>query len=110
MASKSFTTYKPDEDQFIELNDFEGGTHKFKLNPALPGKVILDFMFASGSDDGTALAKAITTVIDKAIVAEDKEHWDEFSEDARNGVTIAVLSEVVGHITSVLSGNPPVQE
>lgn len=110
MATKTFTTYKPEEEQFIEMTDFEGTTHTFKLNPALPGKVILDFMFVSGSDDSSKLAEAINTVIDKAIVADDKERWTEFSEDARNGVTIAVLSEVVGHITSVLSGNPPVRE
>lgn len=110
MAVKSFTTYKPTEDQFIELDDVNGETHKFKLNPALPGKVILDFMFVSGSDDSGKLAESINTVLDKAIVAEDKEAWVEFSEDPRNGVTIAVLSEVVGHITSVLSGNPQVRE
>lgn len=110
MATKTFTTYKPTEEQFIELADSEGVTHKFKLNPALPGKVILDFMFVSGSDDSSKLAEAINTVLDKAIVEDDKEAWDAFSEDPKNGVTIAVLSEVVGHITSVLSGNPQAAE
>jgi hypothetical protein len=37
MAVKSFTTYKPTEDQFIELDDPDGNTHTFKLNPSLPG-------------------------------------------------------------------------
>lgn len=106
MATKSFTTYKPDEDQSISLDDHEGNTHTFRLNPSLPGVVILDFMFVSGSNDSSALAKAISTVLDKAIVAEEKEAWEAFIGDPRNGVTISVLSEVVGHITSVLSGNP----
>mgnify|MGYP001565348384 CR=1 FL=1 len=105
MSTKNFTTYHPEEDQFISLDDVNGEPHTFKLNPALPGRVILDFMFVSGSDDSSKLAEAINTVLDKAIVAEDKEAWIEFSDDPRNGVTIAVLSEVVGHITSVLSGN-----
>lgn len=110
MATKVFTTYQPTEDQFIELADHTGATHKFKLNPALPGKVILDFMFASGADDSSKLAEAINNVIDNAIVEEEKEAWAAFSEDPKNGVTIAVLSEVVGHITSVLSGNPQAAE
>jgi hypothetical protein len=110
MATRVFTTYKPTEDNFIELADHEGTTHKFKLNPSLPGKVILDFMFVSGANDSGELAKAINTVLDKAIVSEEKEAWNAFSEDPKNGVTISVLSEVVGHITSVLSGNPPVAE
>lgn len=110
MATKAFTTYHPDEDQFIELPDHEGNTQTFKLSPSLPGKVILDFMFVSGADDSGALAKAITSVLDKAIADEDKERWAAFSEDPKNGVNINVLSEVVGHVTSVLSGNPPGQE
>lgn len=110
MATKVFTTYKPTEEQFIELSDVDGNTHKFKLNPALPGRVILDFMFVSGSEDSSALANAINTVLDKAIVDDDKEAWKEFSEDPKNGVTISVLSEVVGHVTSVLSGNLPAAE
>jgi hypothetical protein len=110
MSVKTFTTYRPAEDQFIEMDDHEGVKHTFKLNPALPGSVILNFMFVSGSDDSSKLAESINTVLDKAIVDEDKEAWIEFSENPRNGVTIAVLSEVVGHITSVLSGNPQVRE
>ncbi len=110
MAVKTFTTYQPTEDQFIELADNEGVTHSFKLNPSLPGKVILDFMFVSGTDNANALAKAIQDVLDKAIVEEDKEAWAAFNEDPKNGVTVSVLSEIVGHITSVLSGNPRGQE
>lgn len=110
MATKSFTTYKPSEDQFIELDDYEGNTQKFKLNPALPGKVILDFMFISGSEDSAKLAGAIKTVLDKAIVNDDKERWNEFIDDPRNAVTVSVLSEIVGYVTSVLSGNSQAQE
>ena len=105
MSVKTFTAYRPDEDNFIEIDDHEGTTQSFKLNPSLPGKIILDFMFISGTEDSSKLAEAITTVLDNAIVAEDKERWDEFSSDPKNGVTISVLSEIVGHVTAVLSGN-----
>lgn len=110
MATKTFTTYKPAEDQFIELDDFNGETHTFKLNPSIPGKLILDFMFVSGTDDSNELAKAINTVLDNAIVDEDKEAWNEFISEPKNGVTITVLSEIVGYVTSTLSGNPQAQE
>lgn len=110
MASKTFTTYRPEEDHYIELEDHTGQTQQFKLNPSLPGKLILDFMFVSGTEDSSELAKAINTVLDNAIVEEDKERWDEFSGNPKNGVTISVLSEIVGHVTAVLSGNPPDQE
>lgn len=110
MASKLFSTYKPTEDNFIELEDHEGAVQSFKLNPSLPGKVILDFMFISGTEDVSKLAQAINTVLDKAIVEEDKERWEAFTGDPRNGVTVNVLSEIVGHITAVLSGNPRAQE
>lgn len=110
MATKTFTTYRPTEDQFIELADYDGNTHTFQLNPSLPGKLILDFMFVSGTDDTSKLSAAIQSVINAAIVDEDKERWAEFSEDPKNGVTVSVLSELVGHITSVLSGNPQDRE
>lgn len=110
MSTKLFTTYKPAEDHFIELADHTGTVQSFKLNPSIPGTVILNFMFASGTEDSDRLAKAIQTVLDKAIVDEDKERWNEFLDDPKSGVTINVLSEIVGHITSVLSGNSRAQE
>lgn len=110
MATKAFTTYHPEEDQFIELPDHEGNTQTFKLNPSLPGKVILDFMFATGSKGSDALAESINTVLDKAIVDEDKARWNEYILEPKNGVTLTTLSEVVGHVTSVLSGNPQAAE
>jgi hypothetical protein len=67
-------------------------------------------MFVSGSNDTSALSTAIQSVIDNAITDDDKEAWNTFTEDAKNGVTIGVLSEIVGHITSVLSGNPQDRE
>jgi hypothetical protein len=110
MTTKLFTTYQPTEDNFIELPDRSGTVHSFKLNPSLPGKVILDFMFVSGTDDSGKLAQSIQNVIDIAIVEADKDRWDKFTEDPMNGVTVSVLAEVVGHITSVLSGNPQDRE
>jgi hypothetical protein len=92
------------------MDDHEGTTRSFKLNPSIPGKLILDFMFVSGTDDSNELAKAINTVLDNAIVDEDKEAWNEFISEPKNGVTITVLSEIVGYVTSTLSGNPQAQE
>lgn len=110
MATKTFTTYRPEEEQYIELDDHEGNTQKFKLTPSLPGKLVLDFMYVSSTEDTGELAKAIHKVLDSAIVEEDRERWNAFADKPENGVTIAVLSEVVGHVTAVLSGNPPDQE
>lgn len=109
MANKVFTSYRPEEEHSISLEDSEGVTHTFRLNPSLPGRLILDFMFVSGTDDTGQLAKAINTVLDKAVVDEDKEAWNAFIDEPKNGVTISVLSEVVGHVVSVLSGNPQAQ-
>lgn len=110
MATKSFTTYKPEEEQFIELDDFEGNTHTFKLNPSIPGQVILDFMDVTGTEDPKALASAIKTVLKLGIVEEHQEAWNDFVLEARNGVTVEVLSDVVGYVVAVLSGNPQDQE
>lgn len=110
MATKTFTTYKPTEDNFIELDDFSGETHAFKLAEAIPGQVILDFMSVSSTEDPSKLAGVINTVIDLAIVEDDKAAWKAFSADPRNGVTVEVLSEIVGHAISVMSGNPQGQE
>lgn len=109
MATKSFSTYKPTEDNFIELDDFNGATHTFKLTPSIPGQVILDFMAVSQTEDPAKLAEIINTVLDLAIVEDDKAAWNEFSTEPKNGVTVDVLSEVVGYVVSVLSGNPQVQ-
>ena len=104
MATKSFTTYRPTEDNFIELDDFDGTTHTFKLNPSIPGQIILDFMAVSQTEDPAKLAGIINTVLDLAIVEDDKAAWKEFSVAPHNGVTVDVLSEVVGHVVAVLSG------
>lgn len=110
MATKTFTTYKPTEDNFIELEDFNGKTNTFKLTASIPGQVILDFMAVSTTEDASKLAEIIKTVLDMAIVEDDKAAWNAFSVEPRNGVTVDVLSEVVGHVVSVLSGNPQDQE
>ncbi len=104
MSTKSFTTYHPSEENFISLDDHEDTTQTFKLNPSIPGQVILDFMAASGTEDPSKLAEIINTVLDLAIVEDQKAAWNAFSIDPRNGVTVEVLSEVVGHVVSVLSG------
>jgi hypothetical protein len=110
MAVKSFTTYHPDEEEFIEMDDHAGETQRFKLNPSIPGTLILDFMFVSGTEDSSKLAEAIHSVLDAAVVEEEQERWKEFVNDPKNGVTISVLSEIVGHVTAVLSGNDQDQE
>lgn len=110
MASKTFTTYRPTEENTIDMEGHDGATHVFHLNPSLPGELILNFMAVSGTDDSSELAKAIKSVLDNAIADEDKEDWENFISDPKNGVTISVLSEIVGHVTSVLSGNPQAQE
>lgn len=106
MATKTFTTYQPSEENYIELSNHAGDSKTFKLNPSLPGPLILDFMAASGAEDQTKLAEMVNVVLDLAIVDEDKEAWKEFSTDPKNGVTVEVLAEVVNHAVSVMSGNP----
>lgn len=110
MAGKTFTTYRPTEDNFIEFDDFEGTHHVFKLAPSLPGKLILDFMAVSDAEDPVKMAEAINMVLDLAVEPKDKEAWYAFANDPRNGVTVDVLSEVVGHVVAVLSGNPQAAE
>lgn len=109
MSVKTFTTYRPTEEESISFDDFEGATRNFRLNPSIPGKTILDFMAVAGTDDPSKLAEIINTVLDLAIVDADKAAWNEFSVEPRNGVTVDVLSEVVGHVVAALSGNPPSQ-
>lgn len=106
MAGKTFTTYHPTEDNTIEFDDFEGNHRVFKLAPSLPGTMVLDFMAVSDSEDPVKMAAAINSVLDIAVVPEDKDAWETFAADPRNGVTVEVLSEVVGHVVAVLSGNP----
>lgn len=110
MASKTFTTYKPTEDNYIDFEDYTGAPVKFKLNPSIPGQIILDFMAVSDTEDPKKLAEVINTVLDLAIVEEDKVAWNEFSLEPRNGVNVDVLAEVVGHVVAVMSGNPQDQE
>lgn len=105
MANRTFTGYSPTEDQTIDFVDHEGNPQIFRLNPALPGKIILDFMSVSGSEDTSGISDSLKAVLDAAIVAEDKERWEAFILEPLNGITISVLSEVVGHVTAVLSGN-----
>lgn len=106
MSRKSFKTFVAESSL-----DFEIGGEIFRLNSALPGAILLEFIAGSSSEDPSSMATTIQNMLKASIVTEDWERWDSFTRNPDNGVTLNVLAEVAGYVSEVLSGNPqsPVQ-
>lgn len=99
---KSFNVLVPTVDYDIEV-----AGEVFKLNPSIPGYVVLAYVTNGSSGDTALAAKAVKSVFDNAIVAEDLPRWDTFASDPKNNITIPVLNEITEHILEVLAGNSP---
>lgn len=97
---KSFNALAPTEDYEIEISG-----NVFKLNPSLPGYVVLDYVTNGSSGDVALAAKATKSIFNNAIVTEDLPRWEEFANDPKNNATLKFLNEVAEYILDVLAGN-----
>lgn len=101
MSRKSFTTYAPTEIPEIELNG-----EVFKMNASIPGDILLDFISGADTEDPRSMAVTVRTLLDAAILEEERERWHAYIRDPANNVSLDVLAEIAGYASEVLSGNP----
>lgn len=100
MARKSFQTAAPREIQEFDING-----EVFRLNPAIPGAVLLDFIADADEEDSAKMATTIREFLSTAVLTEDQERFWKFVRDPGNNVSLSVLAEVAGYVAEAMSGN-----
>jgi len=107
MAKKRFQTRTPTEIQTLELeNEDTGAVTEFRMAPAIPGDLLLDFLAQADTDSPKDMAKVVRDLLDAAIDPVDLERWHEYIREPANNVDLNKLSEIAGWASEVLSGNP----
>lgn len=96
----------PDEGVKHEKISFKLYGEEFECVPALPGRTLLSFAQASGSEDGAESAKAINTFFSKVLVEESYQRFEDLAEDPKRLVTVETLAEVVGWIVETYANRP----
>lgn len=105
-TTKSFKTYTPTEGSTFDVNG-----HVFRLQPSVPGDILLDFL-SMGDDETetTKMASLLRDLFKVAILPEDFDRWTTFIRDPANNVTMTTLSEIAGYVAEVMSGNPTARQ
>ena len=96
----------PNDGVTTEKLSFKLYGEEFECIPALPGKTLLSFAEASGSEDGSESAKAINKFFEKVLTEESYKRFDELAEDPKRLVTVETLADIVGWIVESYSNRP----
>jgi hypothetical protein len=96
----------PDEGVKHEKVFFKLYGEEFECIPAIPGKTLLSFAQASGSEDGAESAKAINKFFEKVLTEESYVRFDKLAEDPNRLVTVETLAEIVGWIVETYADRP----
>ena len=81
----------------------------FECYPALQGKVLLDFIAQSSSDNGAEMADTIVMFFGKALKPESYEKFMALVEDPDRVVSIETLGEITAWLVGEYSDRPTQQ-
>jgi hypothetical protein len=81
----------------------------FECYPALQGKVLLDFIAQSGSENGSDMADTIVTFFGKSLKPESYERFMALVEDPDRVVSIETLGEITAWLVGEYSDRPTEQ-
>ena len=81
----------------------------FECYPALQGKILLDFIAQSGSENGADMADTIVTFFGKALKPESYERFMALVEDPDRVVSIETLGEITAWLVGEYSDRPTEQ-
>lgn len=101
-----FKDFGSPEDSKAENLTFKIHDEEFTCYPAMPGKILLNFVQRSTSDDVTAQTEAITLFFQKVLLPESYERFDALAIDPVRVVTMDTLTKIVSWIMEEYSGRP----
>jgi hypothetical protein len=78
---------------------------EFFCKPSLQGKVLLDLVKKSGSEDGVAAAGVISEFFDKVLLSESIAPFNELLESEKI-VTVETLSEIISWLIEEYTERP----
>lgn len=105
LSNKSFTTYAPTTKLVFDINGTE-----FRLNNAIPGDVLLDFMAGSASENTADMAKIVRSLFKEAVHEDDYEQFNQFIRDKNNHVDLETLTDIAAYLAEQLAGSGKAQE
>lgn len=82
---------------------------EFECYPAMPGKVLLDFISRSNNDDNTAMATIINDFFQKILKAESFERFNALLDDPERVVTVESLGEITAWLLEEYASRPTQQ-
>ena len=107
MGKKRFQTHAPTEIQSLEMENADtGAVTEFKMNSAIPGDLLLDYLSSADDSKPAEMAALVRNLLDQAIDPTDLDRWHEYIREPANHVDLNTLSEIAGWASEVLSGNP----
>jgi hypothetical protein len=103
---RDFGSPAPEKGSEISFKIFD---EEFMCVSALPGKVLLDLVSRSGSDNATDQAAIITDFFSSALVDESLERFNALIVDKNRVVTTETLGEITGWLIEQYSARPEAQ-
>lgn len=82
---------------------------EFECYPAMPGKVLLDFISRSNSSDNAAMATIISDFFEKILKPESFERFSTLLDDPNRVVTVESLGEITAWLLEEYAARPTEQ-
>lgn len=101
---KDFGSKSPDEN--AEPISFKLWDIEFHCLPEIQGKVLLDMVSDSSSDDPVKSTKVISQFFDSVLIGDSKEKFNELLVDPEKIVSVDTLGEIIGWLVEQYSDRP----
>lgn len=101
-----FKDFGEDSNVSKEPLSFKLYGEEFHCHTAIQGKVLLDIVKESTSDDAAQAANMVDTFFSTALLPESHERFEKLLNDPEKIVTVETLSEITAWIISEYSERP----
>lgn len=101
---KDFGSGPSNEEQ--EQISFRIHGEEFNCHPAMPGKLLLDLVKKSASEDPAESAGIIDTFFKTVLLEESYARFDKLSQDPTRIVTVETLGEITGWLVEQYTNRP----
>jgi hypothetical protein len=81
----------------------------FRCQPALQGRVLIEFIAQSSADDPASGARAVLQFFNAAIVDADHDRFKTMTESSEHIVTMDTLTEIMDWLVEQYTGRPTEQ-
>lgn len=92
--------------QPVESLSFKLHGEEFHCLPRLQGKIFLEFIEKSASEDNAETAKVVSSFFSKVLTDESNVRFDALLLDKDKIVTVETLSEIISWLMEEYSGRP----